>query len=318
MHDLLRAIVLGVVEGVTEFLPISSTGHLVLCERLMGIDLHDPFWSMFTVFIQIGAIAAVVVYFRRRILDLLRGERGGRLTPLEISAAARAAASAAAAAGIAGALGGAPGGAAGPSSGTRTDDVPLTPRQRFYTLLMIALATLPVGLAYFADKWAEQNMADPRIVGLALLLGGVAMIVIEWLRLNETTARIEQVTWKQALVIGSSQVLAAVFPGTSRSAATIMAGLAAGLSRQAAAEFSFFLAIPVMSLACTYKLLKYLARGVPPFHQVLLLIIGTIVSFVVAWGVIAVFMAYIRRHSFVPFAVYRVVLGVVVLWLVRG
>jgi undecaprenyl-diphosphatase len=113
-------------------------------------------------------------------------------------------------------------------------------------------------------------------------------------------------------------VLAALFPGTSRSAATIMAGLVAGLSRPAAAEFSFFLAIPAMGAACAYKLLKFLRHETPPAHQVLLLVIGTLVSFLVAWAVIAVFMGYIRRHSFLPFAAYRIVLGVIVLWLVRG
>jgi undecaprenyl-diphosphatase len=156
------------------------------------------------------------------------------------------------------------------------------------------------------------------VIAAALLIGGVAMAVIEWLPLNVTTRRIERVTWKQALGIGAAQVLAAVFPGTSRSAATIMAGLVGGLSRPAAAEFSFFLAIPAMGAACTYKLLKFLHQGVPPASQILLLIIGTLVSFLVAWAVIALFMGYIRRHSFLPFAIYRIALGVVVLLLFKG
>lgn len=304
MHNLLVAIILGIVEGITEFLPVSSTGHLLLCERWMGLNLEDGFWNMFTVFIQIGAIAAVVVFFRERILELLRGQPERRLTPLEISASAK------------------PGTHAVPGpagqADVSADDTPPTAAQRGYAILMILLASTPLVIAYFADKWAEKNMHSPAVIGAALLVGGIVMIVIEWLPLNVTTRRIERITWKQALGIGAAQVLAAVFPGTSRSAATIMAGLVSGLSRAAAAEFSFFLAIPAMSAACAYKLLKFLKTGAPPAHQVLLLIIGTLVSFLVAWAVIAIFMAYIRRRSFVPFALYRIVLGIIVLWIFRG
>ena len=307
MPDLLRAIILGIVEGITEFLPISSTGHLVLCERWMGIDLHDDFWSMFTIFIQIGAIAAVVVFFRARLLELLRGQPERLLTPLEISANATAQAMNQAMA--------SPGGGSAEIDG---DDTPVTAAQRGYAVLMILLASTPLVVAYFADKWAEKNLTQPWIIGAALLIGGIVMILIEWLPLNITTRRIERITWKQALGIGGAQVLAAIFPGTSRSAATIMAGLVAGLSRPAAAEFSFFLAIPAMGAACLYKLLKFLKHGVPPAHQILLLVIGTLVSFLVAWVVIAGFMAYIRRHNFVPFAVYRIALGLLVLWLTIG
>jgi undecaprenyl-diphosphatase len=304
MPNLLVAIILGIVEGVTEFLPVSSTGHLLLCQRWIGVDLDDGFWSMFTIFIQIGAIAAVVVYFHERILGLLRGNPERLLTPLEISRSAKTAASAAAAPTAPGDV--------------QADDTPPTAAQRGYAILMILLASAPLVIAYFAQAWAERYMNSPMVIAAALLLGGVAMIVIEWLPLNVTTRRIERITWKQALGIGGAQVLAAVFPGTSRSAATIMAGLVGGLSRPAAAEFSFFLAIPAMSAACTYKLLKFLRGGIPPAHQVLLLVIGTLVSFLVAWAVIALFMNYIRRHSFVPFALYRIALGIVVLLLFRG
>src|SRR5687767_10250012 len=138
MHELLIAIILGVVEGVTEFLPVSSTGHLLLCQRWMGVNLEDGFWSMFAVFIQIGAIAAVVVYFRERILELLRGQPERRLTPLEISASAK------------------PGvkvnhGDAG-NVDLMADDTPPTAAQRGYALLMIALASTPLVVAFFAEK----------------------------------------------------------------------------------------------------------------------------------------------------------------------
>jgi undecaprenyl-diphosphatase len=307
MPDLLKVLILGVVEGVTEFLPISSTGHLLLCQRWMNMDLDDGFWRMFTIFIQIGAIAAVVVYFRERIFGLLRGQPERRLTPLEISASARAAAHA----------------AANPDAqddpDVVADDTPPTAAQRGYAILMILLASTPLIVAYFAESWAERHMSSPSIIAAALVVGGLLMILIEWLPLNVTTRRIERITWKQALGIGGAQVLAALFPGTSRSAATIMAGLVGGLSRPAAAEFSFFLAIPAMGAASAYKLLRFLATdGMPPAHQFLLLLIGTLVSFLVAWAVIAAFMGYIRRHSFVPFAVYRIALGIVVLVLFRG
>ena len=312
MPDLLVAIILGIVEGITEFLPISSTGHLLLCERWMGLRLEDGFWSMFTIFIQIGAIAAVVVYFRARILELLRGHPERRLTPLEISQTARKSPHAPA--------------SSAPEArpvlhdhgDVLADDMPPTAAQRGYAILMILLASTPLVVAYFADEWAEKHMNSPMVIAAALLVGGLTMAVIEWLPLNVTTRRIERVTWKQALGIGAAQVLAAVFPGTSRSAATIMAGLVGGLSRPAAAEFSFFLAIPAMGAACVYKLLKFLRQGVPSASQVLLLIIGTLVSFLVAWAVIALFMGYIRRHSFMPFAIYRIALGVVVLLLFKG
>jgi undecaprenyl-diphosphatase len=306
MPDLIIAIILGVVEGVTEFLPVSSTGHLLLCERWMGLDLKDGFWNTFTIFIQIGAIAAVVVYFRERIMGLLRGQRESTLTPLEISQSAPLGA------------GGVPAVAPDAPADELADDKPPTAAERGYAILMIILASTPLVIAFFAQKWAEKHMESPVVVALALALGGVAIIAIERLPLHVRTRRIERISWKQALGIGLAQVLAAVFPGTSRSAATIMAGMVGGLSRPAATEFSFFLAIPAMGAACTYKLAKFLRHGLPPAHQVLLLIIGTFVSFLVAWGVIALFMSYIRRHSFVSFAVYRIVLGVVVLIIFRG
>ena len=317
MPDLLVAIILGVVEGVTEFLPVSSTGHLLLCEKWMGLRLEDGFWSMFTIFIQIGAIAAVVVYFRARILELLRGHPERKLTPLEISQTTRKSPHP-----PAGSAASTPAPEAKPvldyHGDVLADDTPPTAAQRGYAILMILLASTPLVVAYFAQHWAEKHMNSPLVIAAALLFGGVAMAVIEWLPLNVTTRRIERVTWKQALGIGAAQVLAAVFPGTSRSAATIMAGLVGGLSRPAAAEFSFFLVIPAMGAACTYKLLKFLRLGVPPASQVLLLIIGTLVSFLVAWAVIALFMGYIRRHSFLPFAIYRVALGLLVLALFKG
>ena len=309
MPDLLVAIILGVVEGVTEFLPISSTGHLVLCERWLGIDLeHDPFWKMFAVFIQIGAIASVVVYFRDRIISLLRGRNAPQPTPLEASAMVREAPPA-------------PEGST-PSTASegiqtaileRVAAVRATPVvfRRNHALWMIIIGSLPLVIAYFAHKWAERNLESTLVVALALLIGGVLMIAIEFLRPVPTTSSIEEMTWGQALGIGLAQIVAALFPGTSRSAATIMGGELAGLSRAAAAEFSFFLAIPAMGAACAFSLLKH--RTALDARHWLLLAIGTLVAFLVAWLVIAAFMSFIRRHSFIPFAIYRIGLAIVVL-----
>jgi undecaprenyl-diphosphatase len=313
--NLLQAIVLGIVEGVTEFLPISSTGHLLLCERWFRTDLDAPnsFAKTFVIFIQIGAILSVVVYFRRRILDLLRGKREGSMTPLEISIAAGKASATSV---------GTPT-ASGPlASESAPDDEVITPAQRLNAILMIGVATLPVLIVGFLlHDWIDANLGSSRVVAIALLVGGIAMILIELIPMGITTRRIERITWKQALGIGCAQILAAVFPGTSRSAATILGGMLAGLSRPAAAEFSFFLAIPAMFAACGYALLKWVKQlhethQPVSMQQVLLLAIGTLVSFLVAYAVIAVFMSYIKRHTFIPFAVYRIILGIIVLLLV--
>lgn len=271
MTDLINAVILGIVEGLTEFLPVSSTGHMVLCEWGMGIDLDTPhsFWKLFTVFIQMGAILAVVVYFRRRIMDLLLG-RGGE-----------------------------------------GEAVPQSPLLKYWAVWMVLLATVPVlVVGYLLHKQIEAYLGSPLVIIAALAIGGVAMIVIERLELAGKTGRIEDISWKQAVGIGLAQILAAVFPGTSRAAATIMGGMVAGLSRPAATEFSFYLAIPALCAASAYQLLKNL--DVLTRDNLLLLAIGTLVSFLVAWVVIAAFMSYVRHRTFVPFAVYRLLLALVV------
>lgn len=307
MPPLLQVIILGIVEGVTEFLPISSTGHLLLCEHWMKLDMeaNGQFWKHFAIFIQIGAIAAVVVYFRHRIMQLLRGGAARKMTPLEIATSAGVGSGAIDPPGRADAIrNDDPDEAAAGTSGA-------------HTLLMIALATLPVLIiGFLAHNWVERVMETPRNIAWAILIGGVLMVLVELMPFPVQTRRIEAINWRQALFIGMVQVLAAVFPGTSRSAATILGGLGAGLSRPAAAEFSFFLAIPAMGAACAYSLLKYVKSAHATANELLLMLIGTLVSFLVAWVVIAGFMSYIRRHTFIPFAIYRIGLGILVLWLV--
>lgn len=267
MGELTKAIILGIIEGLTEFVPVSSTGHLLLCEKWMGMNLDDSFWKMFTVFIQIGAILAVVVYFRHRIVQLITGSVSGNTTAQRVS-------------------------------------------------MMVIVGTLPVLAAgYLLHKWVERHMEKPLPIALALLIGGLIMMAVEWARPGANTQRVEHMTWGQAIGIGLAQILAVIFPGTSRSGATIVAGMIGGLSRPASAEFSFLLAIPAMAAASGYSLLKG-AHGMNG-GQMTLLLAGTLVSFLVAWAVIAVFMEYIRKRTFMPFGVYRIVLGVVVLIAMR-
>jgi len=277
MDDLFRVVILGIVEGITEFLPVSSTGHLLLCEQWMNISETDPFWKMFAVVIQIGAIFAVMVYFRKRIMDLFR-----RSVPLM--------------------------GGSAPSP-----------------VMAVFVGIIPaLGIGFFIHKWVEAHLEKPLPIALALGIGGVLIILIERLCTRPKTESIERMSWRQAIGVGFIQVLAVAFPGTSRSAATIMGGMALGMTRMAAAEFSFFLAIPTMLAACGYSALKWFKSVYPTMphdqlsRQCLLLVIGTLVSFIVAWAVIAAFMNYIRNKSFTPFAIYRIILAIVVLVAMRN
>lgn len=303
MTDLVKAIVLGIVEGLTEFLPVSSTGHLKLCEQWFGEIVNPLFANSFDIFIQIGAIAAVVVYFRHRILQLLTGRGEKKLTGYEAAHA--------------GGEKDAPEALPTPDFGGREPE-----SARLWAIWMVILGTLPLGVGYFAakksDKFLEAHPTQEVIwIALSLAIGGVIMVLIELFRPVVVTKRMEGMTWKQALAIGACQILAAVFPGTSRSAATIMPGMVGGLSRETAAEYSFFLAIPAMTAACGVKLLKF-AKEHHAANEWMLLAVGTLVSFLVAWVVIAAFMGYIRRHSFVSFGIYRIILAAVVWLAMRG
>lgn len=290
MNDYLLSVVLGVIEGLTEFLPVSSTAHLRIAEWLFKINLADGYWKMYTIVIQLGAILCLPIYFRRRILDLLatfpRGARGDRTLATH----------------------------------------PLT---------LVAGAFVATAVpAFLLAKVIGEHLENLAIMGGALVAGGLVMWAVDARHAAAeaagpsaapTTIR----TWSmdamsplQALWIGLCQVLAALFPGASRSMTTIAAGQVAGLSREAALEFSFFLSIPTMVVATGYDLIKSLRGGENPVgavgidaHGFAVLAIGFGVSFLVAWGAVAWFMAWVRRRGFVPFAIYRIVLGGLVLWL---
>jgi undecaprenyl-diphosphatase len=284
MNDFLISVVLGIVEGLTEFLPISSTAHLRIVEALLGFNLQDSFWKMYTIVIQLGAILALPVYFWGQILKFLatfpRGERGDRtiLThPLSL------------------------------------------------TLIAFVITAIP---SWLLKKQIGQNLESLSVMAWALLLGGVVMWIVDVICTSARTTRMEEMSLPQAAWIGAVQILSAVFPGTSRSMSTIAAGQTAGLSRSAALEFSFFLSMPTMVVATGYDLLKTVRphhdeAGLAPLamttHGWIVLAIGFVVSFVVALGVVAWFMRWVRARGFAPFAIYRIVLGIVLLVLIaRG
>jgi undecaprenyl-diphosphatase len=278
------SILLGIVEGLTEFLPVSSTAHLRIAEALMRIPLDNPYWKMYTIVIQVGAILALCLLFLTRILDFLRtfpkGEDGRHTWfnhPISL------------------------------------------------TLIAFACTSLP---ALLLHKWSEKNLGSLRAMALALLIGGIVMWVVDsWSsRYEPNTTHVEEMNLVQAIWIGLCQTLSAVFPGTSRSMSTIAAGQMVGLDRPAALEFSFLLSIPTMIAATGWDLIKEIhsskaagAAGIAAAHVAMngqrwgILIIGTVVSFIVALGVVEWFLMWVRRHGFTPFAVYRILLGIALL-----
>src|SRR3954465_4430841 len=284
MNDFLISFFLGVIEGVTEFLPVSSTAHLRITEALLHLDLHDSFWKMYSIVIQLGAILALPVYFWGRIIEFIstfpKGERGDRTVfthPLSL------------------------------------------------TLIAFVVTALP---AFLLKKQIGQNLESLSVMAWALLIGGIVMWIVDAVCTRPRTNHMEEMSLPQALWIGAVQILSAVFPGTSRSMSTIAAGQTAGLSRSAALEFSFFLSMPTMVVATGYDLLKTIRphhsdtaeAGLAPLvmdaHGWIVLAIGFAVSFVVALGVVAWFMRWVRARGFAPFAIYRILVGVILLVLV--
>jgi undecaprenyl-diphosphatase len=282
-------VLLGIVEGLTEFLPVSSTAHLRIFESLNGIDLSNGFWKMYSIVIQLGAILCLPIYFRERILNFLRtfpkGERGDR-----------------------------------------------TALNHPLTLTMIAFVCTG-GPAFLLTKVIGKHLESMVIIGCSLLIGGIIMWIVDAVYGKPRDGRpfktehVEDMTTLQAIWIGLCQIFSAVFPGTSRSMSTIAAGQVTGMSRASALEFSFFLSIPTMVAATGYDLLRTLhpKHGEPlgrmpvNSHEWIILVIGFVVSFFVAWAVVAWFMNWVRSRGFAPFAVYRIVIGIAVLvWVMYG
>ena len=264
--EILKAILFGIVEGITEWLPISSTGHMILLNEFVTLNVSDDFWEMFLVVIQLGAILAVVLLYWNKIFPFHFKEK------------------------------------------------PVVQKDVFVLWFKILVACIPaavIGLAF--DDVFDALFYNPWCVAIALIVFGIAFIVIENRnkgakpRINE----LDQISYKTALTIGLFQLIAAVFPGTSRSGATIVGALLIGVSRTVAAEFTFFLAIPVMLGASLLKLLKFGFQFTGP--EAVILLVGMIVAFVVSVVVIRFLMGYIKKHDFKVFGWYRIVLGIAVL-----
>ena len=268
MIEILKSILYGIVEGITEWLPISSTGHMILLEEIMPMNVSKSFWSMFLVVIQLGAILAVVVLYWNKIFPFKKNKEGKYTSVKSI----------------------------------------------WILWSKILVATIPAAIIGLAlDDWIDAHLYNGFVVAIMLILVGVAFIYIENRNkdMRPSVNSLSALSYKDALIIGLFQVVAAVLPGTSRSGATIVGGLMIGVSRAVAAEFTFFLAIPVMFGASLLKLVKFgLAFSVLEFF---ILVIGMVVAFFVSIFVIRFLMSYIKKHDFKVFGWYRIVLGAFVL-----
>jgi undecaprenyl-diphosphatase len=302
LNHYLLSILLGIVEGVTEFLPVSSTAHLRIVERAMGLDLASGYWKMYSIVIQLGAILCLPIYFRARLWEFFKTFPHG------------------------------------PDRRHNLWNHPVT-------LTGVAFV-VTAGPAYLLTKVIGKNLESLYVMSLSLIVGGVVMWVVDAVygsprvlasahrarslgaaTSGYRTEDVYQMTLGQSIWIGACQILSAVFPGTSRSMATIAGGQVTGMSRPAALEFSFLLSIPTMAAASGYDLFKSLRHktgggeiGIAPrtVEEWIVLIIGFVVSFLVAYAVVAWFMRWVRQRGFVPFAVYRIVVGVgVLVWIMK-
>ena len=266
--EILKAILFGIIEGITEWLPISSTGHLILLDEVLTLKVSKAFYEMFQVVIQLGAILAVVVLFFKK------------LNPLD------------------------------PGKKKRQKQMTWA---LWFKVIVAVLPSAVIGL--LLDNWMEEHLYTYTVVALMLILYGIAFIVVE--RRNQRKEPkingVHAIDLRTAILIGCFQCLSLI-PGTSRSGATILGAILLGVSRSAAAEFSFFLAIPTMLGASALKVLKFMLEGVKATgDEMLILLIGTVVSFIVSLLVIKALMEYVRKRSFAVFGYYRIVLGFLVI-----
>ena len=271
MLDFLKAILFGIVEGITEWLPVSSTGHMILLDEFVKMNVSEEFWNLFLVVIQLGAILAVVILFWDKIF------------PFDFSKEARA------------------------EHRVNRKDVWLL----WVKILISCVPAAIIGVLF--DDVFDRLFYNGPCVAIALIVFGIAFIAIETSKKGKEfkVNSISEITYKTALYIGFFQVLAAIFPGTSRSGATIVGALLIGVARTVAAEYTFYLAIPVMAGASLLKVLKF--DGSMTGSEFMILLVGTVVAFAVSIVVIRFLMGYIRKHDFKIFGVYRIILGLVVL-----
>lgn len=274
--EIIKTIILGIVEGVTEWLPISSTGHLILVEEFLNLDKSEEFKEMFDVVIQLGAIMAVVVIFLKKLWPF---GRKGNAHPLN-----------------------------------KTPFGKMIKTDIFMMWFKVLVACLPAAvIGLLLDDWIDEHLYNPWTVAVALIVFGIAFIIIEnWNKGKKPKINtIAELGFNTAFIIGVFQLIAAIFPGTSRSGATIVGALLIGVSRTVAAEFTFYLAIPVMFGASLLKLVKFGFNFTG--SELAVLITGMIVAFLVSVVVIKFLMDYIKKHDFKVFGWYRIVLGILVL-----
>ena len=269
MLELLKAVLFGIVEGITEWLPVSSTGHLILLNEFVTLNMSEEFNSMFDVVIQLGAILAVIVLFFHKLNPFAPGKSS------------------------------------------------LEKKQTWSLWFKVCAAIIPSGvLGVLFDDWMDANLHNGIVVSIALIVYGIAFILVE--RRNQgkyarAISDVHDISYKTAILIGIFQCLSLV-PGTSRSGSTILGAILIGVGRSAGAEFSFFMAIPTMLGASAIKGLKFILSGVQATGtEIGVLVVGSIVSFIVSLLVIKGLMEYVRKHSFSAFGVYRIVLGIIVL-----
>ncbi len=276
MIEFLKAVLFGIVEGITEWLPVSSTGHMILLDEFVKLDVSPEFWEMFLVVIQLGAILAVVILFWNQIWPF--GKKNNRHPVAK----------------------------EGFLSWCKKDIWLM-----WFKIVVACLPAAVVGLLF--DEYFESLFYNGVCVAIALIVFGVGFLLIEN-KNKHRRARIRslsEITFNTALIIGFFQLIAAIFPGTSRSGATILGALLIGVSRTVAAEFTFFLAIPVMLGASLLKVLKF--DAVMTGNEIMILVTGMVTAFVVSVIVIRFLMGYIKKHDFKVFGWYRIVLGAVVL-----
>ena len=283
------AVILGIIEGLTEFLPVSSTGHLILVGHALGFT--GDIASNVEISIQLGSILAIIAYERTKLASLashaLREQQDFRSL-----IASR-----------------------GTKSWATTIQESITAQPNLWFVIGLGLAFLPAALVGFlAHKSIKAYLFSPTTVAISLIVGGIVILAVERMQSRVRVKELLQVTPRSALLVGLAQC-ASLIPGMSRSGSTIVGGLLAGLDRRVATEYSFFLALPTMIIATIYQMLKSQAS----FSQddYVSLGIGLVVAFVVAWAVIAAFLTFVQRHSLSVFAYYRMVLGVIVLLVVR-
>ena len=269
MIELLKAALFGIVEGITEWLPVSSTGHMILLDEFVSLRVSAMFLKMFMVVIQLGAILAVVLLYWKTIWPVRKDPESGKLS---------------------------------------------IDRDTIMLWCKVIVACVPAAVVgILADDWLDVHFRNWPVVSAMLILVGIAFIVIENRNAGRqaVTRRLRDITFREALVIGLFQLIAAIFPGTSRSGATILGGIMIGVSRPVAAQFTFILAIPVMLGASLLKILKYglYFSGM----ELAILAVGMIVAFIVSVLVIRFIMNYIRSHDFKVFGWYRIVLGAIVI-----